>query len=104
MSSMSELASIVSRRDSAYEEAAAATAELRAETETLLETISELNSRGAADQFQLLCRSALIELRSAIIRSERSNVDLATKTITALAHSEQANTSTAKSQRSLISK
>jgi hypothetical protein len=63
MSPISELASIVARRDAAYQAGDDATAELRAKAETLLEHISELNSRGAADQFQLLSRTALIDLR-----------------------------------------
>jgi hypothetical protein len=76
MTSIQTLAEIAARRAASYQAGDVATEELRAAAETALERISELNSRGAANQFQLLCRTALIELRSVIGRDERLNIDL----------------------------
>ena len=101
---MQDLASIASRREAAYRSGDDATEELRAATETALETITKLNTTGDADKFQLRCRGALIDLNISITRNDRTHIDAAIRAIVALAHAEQANTSTAKSQRSLISK
>jgi hypothetical protein len=74
-SPLQSLAVIIERRAAAYRAVAAATDELRTAASAELARLVALNAAGALNEFDSNMRSALIELRNAFDRDDRSHIE-----------------------------